>query len=103
MLTDIIKRLAEESGKTTRQISDEMQVSEKTLKRMLSGAVGTPSLHTFVNFLRVCGADIAGTLNTDVVAFQSTEQICRAEIPEQIADQTADEALYDNHPLTKDL
>lgn len=58
MLTDIIKRLASKSGKTMRQISDEMNVTEKTLKRMMSGDTGSPSLYTFVNFLRVCGADI---------------------------------------------
>jgi transcriptional regulator with XRE-family HTH domain len=57
MLTDITKRLAERSGKSLRQIADEMQVTEKTLKRMIAGD-GSPSMHTFISFLRVCGAEI---------------------------------------------
>jgi transcriptional regulator with XRE-family HTH domain len=57
MLTDITKRLAARSGKSMRQIADEMQVTEKTLKRMISGD-GSPSMHTFTSFLRVCGAEI---------------------------------------------
>lgn len=58
MLTDIVKRLAAESKKSLRQIADEMQVSEKTLKRMMAGDTGSPSMHTFTSFLRVCGADM---------------------------------------------
>jgi transcriptional regulator with XRE-family HTH domain len=58
MLTDIVKRLATESKKSLRQIADEMQVSEKTLKRMMAGDTGSPSMHTFTSFLRVCGADM---------------------------------------------
>lgn len=58
MLTDIVKRLAAESNKSLRQIADEMQVSEKTLKRMMAGDTGSPSMHTFTSFLRVCGADM---------------------------------------------
>jgi predicted nuclease with TOPRIM domain len=41
-----------------RQIADEMQVTEKTLKRMLSDEAGSPSLNTLVQFLRSCRADI---------------------------------------------
>lgn len=58
MLTDITKRLAARSGKSMRQIADEMQVTEKTLKRMIAGDTGSPSMHTFTSFLRVCGAEI---------------------------------------------
>jgi transcriptional regulator with XRE-family HTH domain len=58
MLTDITKRLAAKSGKSLRQIADEMQVTEKTLKRMIAGDTGSPSMHTFTSFLRVCGAEI---------------------------------------------
>lgn len=58
MLTDIVKRLAANSGKSMHQIALEMQVSEKTLKRLMSGEAGSPSMHTFTSFLRVCNANI---------------------------------------------
>lgn len=63
MLKDIAKRLADESGKSMRQIACEMQVSEKTLKRLLSGEAGSPALYTLVSFLRVCGADLDDVLD----------------------------------------
>lgn len=58
MLTDITQRLATKSGKSMKQIADEMQVTEKTLRRVLSCEGGFPSLHTLAKFLSVCGADI---------------------------------------------
>lgn len=58
MLTDITKRLVSKSGKTMHQIANEMQVTEKTLKRLMTGEAGSPSMHTFTSFLRVCGAEI---------------------------------------------
>lgn len=63
MLKDIAKRLADESGKSMRQIACEMQVSEKTLTRLLSGEAGSPSLYTLVSFLRVCCADLDDVLD----------------------------------------
>lgn len=63
MLKDIAKRLADKSGKSMRQIACEMQVSEKTLKRLLSGEAGSPALYTLVSFLRVCGADLDDVLD----------------------------------------
>ncbi len=82
MLTDIVKRLAAESNKSLRQIADEMQVSEKTLKRMMSGDTGSPSMHTFTSFLRVCGADI-----DDVVDIFAEAQLFLVNRPTAEIDQ----------------
>lgn len=82
MLTDIVKRLAAESNKSIRQIADEMQVSEKTLKRMMSGDTGSPSMHTFTSFLRVCGADI-----DDVVDIFAEAQLFLVNRPTAEIDQ----------------
>ena len=86
MLTDIVKRLAANSGKSMHQIADEMQVSEKTLKRLMSGEAGSPSMHTFTSFLRVCNANINDVV--DIFAESQFFVVCKqtAEINQQNAD-----------------
>lgn len=124
MLTDIVKRLAAESNKSIRQIADEMQVSEKTLKRMMSGDTGSPSMHTFISFLRVCGADMDDVVDifaesqlflvnrsTAEIDQQNTElhdelNRARAEIDEllaRVADLTAErETLREKNDKLRD-
>jgi transcriptional regulator with XRE-family HTH domain len=124
MLTDIVKRLAAESKKSLRQIADEMQVSEKTLKRMMSGDTGSPSMHTFTSFLRVCGADMNDVVDifaesqlflvnrsTAEIDQQNTElhdelNRARAEIDEllaRVADLTAErETLREKNDKLRD-
>lgn len=124
MLTDIVKRLAAESKKSLRQIADEMQVSEKTLKRMMTGDTGSPSMHTFTSFLRVCGADMDDVVDifaesqlflvnrsTAEIDQQNTElhdelTRARAEIDEllaRVADLTAErEALRNKNDKLRD-
>lgn len=124
MLTDIVKRLAAESKKSLRQIADEMQVSEKTLKRMMAGDTGSPSMHTFTSFLRVCGADMDDVVDifaeaqlflvnrsTAEIDQQNTElhdelNRARAEIDEllaRVADLTAErEALRNKNDKLRD-
>lgn len=82
MLTDITTRLAAKSGKTMLQIADEMQVADKTLKRLLSDKVGSPSLNTLVQFLRVCGAEI-----DDIVDIFAESQIFLVRKPAAEIDQ----------------
>jgi transcriptional regulator with XRE-family HTH domain len=124
MLTDIVKRLATESKKSLRQIADEMQVSEKTLKRMMAGDTGSPSMHTFTSFLRVCVADIDDVVDifaesqlflvnrsTAEIDQQNTElhnelQRARAEIDEllsRVADLTSErDSLRDKNDKLRD-
>jgi transcriptional regulator with XRE-family HTH domain len=124
MLTDIVKRLATESKKSLRQIADEMQVSEKTLKRMMAGDTGSPSMHTFTSFLRVCGADMDDVVDifaesqlflvnrsTAEIDQQNTElhdelNRARAEIDEllaRVADLTAErETLREKNDKLRD-
>jgi transcriptional regulator with XRE-family HTH domain len=124
MLTDIVKRLAAESNKSLRQIADEMQVSEKTLKRMMAGDTGSPSMHTFTSFLRVCGADMNDVVDifaesqlflvnrsTAEIDQQNTElhdelNRARAEIDEllaRVADLTAErETLREKNDKLRD-
>jgi transcriptional regulator with XRE-family HTH domain len=124
MLTDIVKRLAAESNKSLRQIADEMQVSEKTLKRMMAGDTGSPSMHTFTSFLRVCGADMDDVVDifaeaqlflvnrsTAEIDQQNTElhdelNRARAEIDEllaRVADLTAErETLREKNDKLRD-